>query len=378
MGSQPGELSRGAGRARLPAMAYEMNQLLQICLDQNASDIHITVGRPPSFRISGSVKSLKSPALTPEDTVALMKQITSERGQTELAEVCSTDFAIGFEDKARFRVNVFKQKQRVAMVLRLIPSKILSMDELGLPPLIKDVATRPRGLVLVTGPTGSGKSTSLAAMIDFINSEEDGHIITLEDPIEFTHNHKKCVVNQREIHVDCPSFEEGLRRALREDPDVILVGEMRDLATISAAISAAETGHLVFGTLHTTGAARTVDRIIDVFPTDQQEMVRTQLAGNLVAVISQALVPKIPKGRVAAYEIMIMNAAISNLIRENKSFRIDSTIQTSANQGMITLDDSLYKLYTAGTISYENMMMFAKDVGSLQRKVQEAGVGPKT
>ncbi len=355
-----------------------MNQLLQICLDQNASDIHITVGRPPSFRISGSVKSLKSPALTPEDTVALMKQITSERGQTELAEVCSTDFAIGFEDKARFRVNVFKQKQRVAMVLRLIPSKILSMDELGLPPLIKDVATRPRGLVLVTGPTGSGKSTSLAAMIDFINSEEDGHIITLEDPIEFTHNHKKCVVNQREIHVDCPSFEEGLRRALREDPDVILVGEMRDLATISAAISAAETGHLVFGTLHTTGAARTVDRIIDVFPTDQQEMVRTQLAGNLVAVISQALVPKIPKGRVAAYEIMIMNAAISNLIRENKSFRIDSTIQTSANQGMITLDDSLYKLYTAGTISYENMMMFAKDVSSLQRKVQEAGVGPKT
>ena len=358
-------------------MAYEMNQLLQICMDQNASDIHITVGRPPSFRISGSVKSLKSPVLTPEDTVSLMKQITSERGQTEISEVGSTDFAIGFEDKARFRVNVFKQKQRVAMVLRLIPSKLLTMDELGLPPLIKDVATRPRGLVLVTGPTGSGKSTSLAAMIDFINSEEDGHIITLEDPIEFTHNHKKCVVNQREIHVDCPSFEEGLRRALREDPDVILVGEMRDLATISAAISAAETGHLVFGTLHTTGAARTVDRIIDVFPTDQQEMVRTQLAGNLIAVISQALVPKIPKGRVAAYEIMIMNAAVSNLIRENKSFRIDSTIQTSANQGMILLDDSLYKLYTGGTITYENMMMFAKDVNYLQRKVQEAGLAPK-
>ncbi len=358
-------------------MAYEMNQLLQICMDQNASDIHITVGRPPSFRISGSVKSLKSPALTPEDTVGLMKQITSERGQTEIAEVGSTDFAIAFEDKARFRVNVFKQKQKVAMVLRLIPSKILTMDELGLPPLIKDIATRPRGLVLVTGPTGSGKSTSLAAMIDFINSEEDGHIITLEDPIEFTHNHKKCVVNQREIHVDCPSFEEGLRRALREDPDVILVGEMRDLATISAAISAAETGHLVFGTLHTTGASRTVDRIIDVFPTDQQEMVRTQLAGNLIAVISQALVPKIPKGRVAAYEIMIMNAAISNLIRENKSFRIDSTIQTSANQGMILLDDSLYKLYTSGTITFDNMMTFAKDVNYLQRKVQEAGVGPK-
>ncbi len=358
-------------------MAYDMNQLLQICMDQNASDIHIAVGRPPSFRISGSVKSLKSPALTPEDTVALMKQITSERSQTELAEIGSTDFAIGFFDKARFRVNVFKQKQKVGMVLRLIPSKILTFEELGLPPIIKDLIMRPRGMILVTGPTGSGKSTSLAAMLDYINSEDEGHILTLEDPIEFTHPHKKCVVNQREIHVDCPSFEEGLRRALREDPDVILVGEMRDLATISAAISAAETGHLVFGTLHTTGASRTVDRIIDVFPTNQQEMVRTQLAGNLIAVISQALVPKIPKGRIAAYEIMIMNSAVSNLIRENKSFRIDSTIQTSANQGMILLDDSLFGLFKDGKITYDNMMTFCKDVGYLTRKVTEAGLMPE-
>ena len=281
-------------------MSYDMNQLLQVCLDQNASDIHIAVGRPPCFRISGSVKALKGPILTPEDSIALMKQITSERAQAELSENGSSDFAIGFFDKARFRVNVFKQKQKVGMVLRLIPSKILTMEELGLPDIIKEVIGRPRGMILVTGPTGSGKSTSLAAMIDHINSSDEGHILTLEDPIEFTHPHKKCVVNQREIHVDCPSFEEGLRRALREDPDVILVGEMRDLATISAAISAAETGHLVFGTLHTTGASRTVDRIIDVFPTNQQEMVRTQLAGNLVAVISQALVPKVPKGRCAA------------------------------------------------------------------------------
>ena len=355
-------------------MAYDMNQLLEICLQQNASDIHITVGRPPTFRIHGSVKSLKAAPLTADDTTTLAKQITSDRGQTELAEMGSTDFAIGYLDKARFRVNVFKQKGRVAMVLRQIPSRILKFEEIGLPPLIKDVCTRPRGLVLVTGPTGSGKSTTLATMIDFINDEEEGHIITLEDPIEFFHNHKKCVVNQREIHVDCPSFAEGLRRALREDPDVILVGEMRDPETTAAAISAAETGHLVFGTLHTTGASRTVDRIIDQFPVQQQEMIRTQLAGNLVSVISQALVPKVGgKGRVAAFEIMMMNAAISNLIRENKSYRIDSTIQTSGNQGMILLDDHLFKHYQAGAIDFEALMSYAKDQSFLQRKVQEAG-----
>jgi twitching motility protein PilT len=358
-------------------MAYDMNQLLEVCLQQNASDIHVSCGRPPSFRIHGSVKSLKSPPLTPDDCVALMKQITSERGQQELAADGSTDFAIGFQDKARFRVSAFKQKGRISMVLRLIPSKIFSFDELGLPPHLKDLLARPRGLILVTGPTGSGKSTSLATMLDFINSEEEGHIITIEDPVEFYHNHKKCVVNQREVHVDVPSFSEGLRRALREDPDVILVGEMRDLETISSAISAAETGHLVFGTLHTTGASRTVDRIIDAFPTNQQEMVRTQLAGNLVAVISQALVPKVGgKGRVAAYEIMIMNPAISNLIRENKSFRIDGTIQTSANQGMILLDEYLFKLYQAGTIAFDSMMEYCKDQGYLQRRVQEAGAAP--
>ena len=355
-------------------MAYDINQLLDFCLQQNASDIHVSVGRPPSFRISGSVRAITGPPLTSEDTAELMKQITSERGQTELAEVGSTDFAIGFFDKARFRVNVFKQKGKLSMVLRLIPSKILTFEEIGLPPHLKDVCLRPRGLVLVTGPTGSGKSTTLATMIDFINTEDAGHIITLEDPIEFFHNHKKGIVNQREIHVDCPSFAEGIRRALREDPDVILVGEMRDPETTAAAITAAETGHLVFGTLHTTGAGRTVDRIIDQFPTNQQEMVRTQLAGNLVSVISQALVPKAGgKGRVAAFEIMLMNAAISNLIRENKSYRIDGTIQTSANQGMILLDDSLYGLYKDGRIDYDGMMTFSKDPNYLQRKVQENG-----
>jgi twitching motility protein PilT len=355
-------------------MAYDMNQLLEFCLTQNASDIHITVGKPPCFRISGSVKAINGPVLAPEDTTALMKQITSERGQTEIAEAGSTDFAIGYFDKARFRVNVFKQKGKLAMVLRLIPSKILTFEQIGLPQHLKDLCTRPRGLILVTGPTGSGKSTTLATMIDFINTEEAGHIITLEDPVEFYHNHKKGLVNQREIHVDCPSFADGIRRALREDPDVLLVGEMRDPETTAAAITAAETGHLVFGTLHTTGAGRTVDRIIDQFPTNQQEMVRTQLAGNLVSVVSQALVPKKGgKGRCAAFEIMIMNPAISNLIRENKSYRIDGTIQTSAKDGMILLDDSLYSLYKKDLIEFDAMMTYSKDPGYLQRKVQENG-----
>ena len=353
-------------------MSVDMNKLLDVALKQNASDIHITVGRPPSFRVRGEIKSLKTDPLDPDDTIALMKQITSERGQEELAEVGSCDFAIGFEDRARFRVNVFKQKGKTAMVLRQIPSEIKNMDELNLPKHLKEVISAPRGMILVTGPTGSGKSTTLAAMIDYLNENYAHHILTIEDPVEFVHPHKKSIVNQREVHNDLPSFSEGLRRALREDPDVILVGEMRDLETISAAISAAETGHLVFGTLHTTGAARTVDRIIDAFPTDQQEMVRTQLAGNLISVISQTLLPTADgKGRVAAFEIMIQNAAISNLIRENKTFRIDSTIQTSANQGMILLDDWLFKLFKNNLINFDDAMMKAKDRPYLERKIAE-------
>ena len=355
----------------MPAM--DMNKLLDISLQQKASDIHITVGKPPSFRIHGDIKSLNTPPLTGDDTAALMKQITSERGQRELAEAGSTDFAIGYFDKARFRVNVFKQKGHNALCLRLIPSEILNFNQIGLPPHIKDLLMRPRGLFLVTGPTGSGKTTTLATMIDFINEESCGHIITIEDPIEYYHHHKKSVVNQRELHIDVPTFADGIRRALREDPDVIMVGEMRDLETIGAAISAAETGHLVFGTLHTTGAARTVDRIIDAFPTNQQEMIRTQLAGNLISVLSQALVPRSDKpGRVAAFELMMMTPAIANMIRENKSFRIPSTIQTSSNVGMCLLDDWLFGLYQQGTIDFANMMLKAQDGNYLQRKVQEA------
>ena len=355
-------------------MAHDMNKLLDVALQQDASDIHLTVGRPPSFRISGEIKSLNTAPLTPEDTASLMKQVTSERGQRELAELGSTDFAIGFFDKARFRVNVFKQRGHNAMVLRKIHLRSCRFEDLNLPPHLKDIISRPRGIILVTGPTGSGKSTTLAAFIDFLNANFSHHILTIEDPVEFVHPHKKSIVNQREVHNDLPDFSEGLRRALREDPDVILVGEMRDLETISSAISAAETGHLVFGTLHTTGAARTIDRIIDAFPTSQQEMVRTQLAGNIVSVISQTLLKRASgKGRVAAYEIMIRNNAIANLIRENKTFRIDSAIQTSGKEGMILLDDYLFKLYGQGMISFEDMMLKCKDQAYLTRKVQEAG-----
>jgi twitching motility protein PilT len=355
-------------------MAIDMNKLLDVAIQQDASDIHITVGRPPSFRIHGEIKSLNSAVLTPDDTSSLMKQITNERAQRELSERGSADFAISFEDKARFRVNCFKQQGKHAIVLRRLPTKIMSMEELNLPKHLKEIISRPRGLILVTGPTGSGKTTTLASMIDYLNATYAHHIITIEDPIEFVHPHKRSVINQRELHNDLPDFTEGLKRALRQDPDVVLVGEMRDLETIQTAISAAETGHLVFGTLHTTGAARTIDRIIDAFPTNQQSMVRTQLAGNLVGVISQVLVPLASgKGRIAAFEIMLLNSAISNLIREAKTFRIDSTIQTSSNQGMILLDDWLYKLYMQKLITYDDMMLKAKDPSYLHRKVQEDG-----
>jgi twitching motility protein PilT len=267
---------------------------------------------------------------------------------------------------------VFKQKGTIAMVLRLIPSTLLTFEQIGLPPLVKNLVVRPRGLFLVTGPTGSGKSTTLASMINFINEEHDKHIITIEDPIEYYHNHKKCVITQREIGTDVPSFSEALRRALRQDPDIILVGEMRDLETIESAISAAETGHLVYGTLHTTGAARTVDRIVDVFPANQQEQIRAQLAGTLVCVISQALCQKASKdGVVAAFEIMINNSAIQNLIREGKTFRITSAIQIGRKEGMILLDDCLFNLFIQKKVTHSEAMAKAQNFNDLQQKIKE-------
>jgi len=351
----------------------EMNDLLELSYDQGASDLHLAVGIPPTLRVHGGLQQLDVPPLTPEDTERLMKAITSPDHQQKVREGGGTDFGFGFGDKARFRVSVLKAKGNVGIVLRQIPSTLLSLEDIGLPPQVKELLFRPRGLILVTGPTGSGKSTTLASMINIINIERDCHIITIEDPIEYYHTHKKSIVTQREIGVDVPSFKEALRRALRQDPDVILVGEMRDLETMEAAITAAETGHLVFATLHTTGAARTVDRIVDAFPTDQQEQIRTQLASGIVGVVSQLLLVRGDRpGRVAAFEIMISTPAIQALIRDNKTYRITSDIQTGAKYGMITLDAHLMALFQAGQIKYEDLITKAADPDAIVQKLQEA------
>ncbi len=344
-----------------------MDRILNACVTMGASDIHIVTDRPPVLRIDGWLRSLETKVLDPDDTSALMKSITPERNQQELQEEGGTDFGFAFADKCRFRVSVFKQKGVVSMVLRLIPFKMLTFDELGLPKICAALCRRPRGLFLVTGPTGSGKTTTLASMINYINENFDRHIVTVEEPIEYYHNHKKSVINQRSVGIDVPSFAEALRRVLRQDPDVILVGEMRDLETIEAAVSAAETGHLVFSTVHTTSAAGTITRLIDVFPVSQQEQIRIQLASNLIAVLSQALCPKATgRGRVAAYEFMVVTPAIANLIRENKTYRIDSSIQTGKKLGMQLLDEHLWKLYDEGTIVYEEMIDKARQPGALQ------------
>src|SRR6058998_1903605 len=322
-----------------------------------AGDLFITVGSKPCLKKGGHLRMMDTKVLDNDDTTSLMKSITPDRCQQELQEKGGADFAIEFTDGYRFRVAVFKQRGSIGMVLRRIPSAFLTFEQLGMPEVIRRLITRPRGLLLVTGPTGSGKTTSLSSMINFINENYDRHIITLEDPIEYYHKHKKSTVNQREIGVDVPNFSEGLRRALRMDPDVILVGEMRDLETIHAAIEAAETGHVVFGTLHTSSAASTVNRIIDVFPQEAQAQIRTQLSTALIGVLSQCLLPKKPEGVTAAYEMMVMTAAIQNLVRENKTYRIDSSIQTGRAQGMFLLDESLFRLWKTGTCEKEECLM---------------------
>src|SRR5579863_5968847 len=354
-------------------MSYSMSDLLQLMVSEGSSDLHIRVGASPTIRVHGTLHRVEGPSLTPETSEELMRSITSEEHIQQVRERGGADFGFAFGEMARFRVSVFKEKGNFGMVLRQIPSKLLTMEQIGIPPSAKELLYRPRGLVLVTGPTGSGKTTTLASMINIINEErEEAHIITIEDPIEYYHKHKKAIVTQREIHVDVPSFAEALRRALRQDPDVILVGEMRDLETIDAAITAAETGHLVFGTLHTTGAAKTIDRIVNAFPTNQQEQIRIQLSTVMQAVISQLLIPRVDKpGRVAVFEIMINTPSIAALIRDNKTFRLNSDIQTGAKYGMVTLDGFLLEKYMAGMIAREEVITKSQDPLTIQQKLQE-------
>src|SRR4051795_6584519 len=354
-------------------MSYSMSDLLQLVVSEGASDLHIRVGIPPVIRVHGILHRVEGPVLSPEDSEELMRSITSDDHIQQVRERGGADFGFAFGELARFRVSVFKEKGQFGMVLRQIPSKLLTMEQIGLPPSVRELLYKPRGLVLVTGPTGSGKTTTLASMINIINEErDDAHLITIEDPIEYYHKHKKAVVTQREVNVDVPNFAEALRRALRQDPDVILVGELRDLETMEAAITAAETGHLVFGTLHTTGAAKTIDRIVNAFPMNQQETIRIQLSTVLQAVISQLLLPRVDKpGRIAVYEIMINTPSIAALIRDNKTFRIQSDIQTGAKHGMVTLDSFLLDKYMAGMIAQEEVITKAQDPVTIQQKLQE-------
>ncbi|WP_416197886.1 MAG: Twitching motility protein PilT [Sporanaerobacter sp.] len=348
----------------------ELFDLIKIGTEKNASDIHLTVGVPPIFRINGSLIKYGEEVLRPEDTKKLVQEILNERQFEELNRNGEIDTSFSSPGVGRFRVNAYKQRGSFGAALRIIPLKIPTMEELGLPKVVSDLARQPRGLVLVTGPTGSGKSTTLASMIDLINHERSCHILTLEDPIEYLHRHEKSIVNQREIGSDSYSFSNALRAALRQDPDVILVGEMRDLETIGIALTAAETGHLVFSTLHTLGAAKTIDRIIDVFPPHQQQQIRIQFASTIQGIVSQQLLQKSDgSGRVAAFEVMIATPAIRNLIREEKSYQIDTAIQTGAKYGMETMDNSILEHYKKGIISRETALNQAFNTELMKRYV---------
>jgi len=354
-----------------------MSDLLHLVVKEGASDLHIRVGVPPTIRMHGVLQKVDGPSVTDEIAEELMRSITSDENIQEVRERGGADFAFAFGDMARFRVSVFKERVRFACVLRQIPTTLLTFEQIGLPPSVKELLYKPRGMCLVTGPTGSGKSTTLASMIDIINMErDDAHIVTVEDPIEFYHNHKSAIITQREVHVDVPSFGEALRRVLRMDPDIILVGEMRDLETIEAAITAAETGHLVFGTLHTTGAAKTIDRIVNAFPANQQNTIRIQLSTVLISVISQLLCPRADKpGRVAVFEIMNLTPSISALIRDNKTYRINSDIQTGAKYGMVNLDSFLLEKYQDGLISEDEVITKSQDPATIMEKLRSVQAG---
>jgi twitching motility protein PilT len=338
----------------------DITELLAFSAKQGASDLHLSAGLPPMIRVDGDVRRINLPALEHREVHALIYEIMNDKQRKDYEEFLETDFSFEVPGVARFRVNAFNQNRGAGAVFRTIPSKVLTLEELGMGPVFREVSSLPRGLVLVTGPTGSGKSTTLAAMVDFINDSRYEHILTIEDPIEFVHESKKCLVNQREVHKDTHGFNEALRSALREDPDIILVGEMRDLETIRLALTAAETGHLVFGTLHTTSASKTIDRVIDVFPAEEKSMVRSQLSESLQAVISQTLLKRVNGGRVAALEIMIGTPAIRNLIREDKVAQMYSAIQTGSSVGMMTLDQHLKELVTKRVVSRDSAREVAR------------------
>lgn len=347
-----------------------IEEILRTAKDAGASDVHLTVGIPPKMRVFGNLITMDYPRMMPADTLDVVVSIMSEEQRNRFEERGEYDLSFSLPNCGRYRVNVYKQRGSIALAFRLVGTTVPSPEELGVPESVVDLYQRKRGLILVTGPTGSGKSTTLAAIIDKVNNNRDAHIITLEDPIEYLHMHKLSMVNQREIGMDTENYANALRAALREDPDVILVGEMRDFETISVAITAAETGHLVLSTLHTIGAASTVDRIIDVFPPHQQQQIRVQLANVLEAVISQQLIPTINgKGRVAAFEVMHANHAVRNLIREGKSHQLASVMQTNRKIGMITMDDAILALYMEGKIDRELAIQFAQDPDGLEQKI---------
>ena len=355
-------------------MVVEISELLEKLVSQGGSDLHISGNLPPVIRVDGNLKRLDYPPLSPEDVENLLFPMLSNEQRRRLEQEWELDFSYGIEGLSRFRVNFYKDKGNYAAAFRTITSQVPSFEKLGLPDIVRTTAEKPRGLILVTGPTGSGKSTTLAAMIDYINTTKAEHILTIEDPIEFVHSSKSSIIHQRELGMDTRSFANALKSALREDPDIILVGEMRDHETIALALTAAETGHLVFGTLHTSSASQTIDRIIDVFPEGQQQQIRVQLANSLVAVFSQTLLPKVQpdgtkKGRVMAQEIMLVNPAIANLIRESKAAQIYSTIQMNQGMGMQTLEMALANLYKQNVITLEDALSKTSRPDELKRMI---------
>jgi twitching motility protein PilT len=353
-------------------MAYEMRQLLEAMIENGASDLHIRVGRSPSLRVNGTIVSIEGPVVGEAEAEALVLGVVPAVQLRRLEADGGCDFAFSFRDDTRLRVNAFRGQGGYGMVLRLLPSAMFTLEQLRLPPVVKDMLKRARGLILVTGPTGSGKSTTLASMINWINENEQGHIITIEDPIEYRHGHKQCLVTQREVGVDLPSFSEGVRSALRQDPDVILIGEMRDLETIEAAVTAAETGHLVLGTLHTSGATRTIDRIIDAFPAGARDQIRAQLSTSLSAVISQCLLHTTDDRRVAAFEIMVRTDGVAAKIREAKTYQLITDIETGGARGMRTLDSDLLALFFQGVVSEEEVCNYCQNPEAMRERMRGA------